>query len=384
MTPPPIKGHPLSISLFLRRNPGRAIPLIVVLALAGLTIAGVIALLRSIDGTILKIYDYNRFFAAITPRGSGDLQPELGVLARQAPGLKETFETSVCVMNAQTIVGRMPFVIFGLRQEEMPKMAAYCKTNLAEGRFPGPGEAAVALSDPVMRNKGLKLGDTVLSPLTPDQFAPTPVRLVGRLSGDVWLGLASYEFVDQNFYPALNNLLLFAESPRDQKRMDRWLEEQFKGKRARVWTYGLIVEETHRSFRNLYFIINIVVVVIALMLSVMMGMLANIYFQQRIVEFGLLQAIGFTRAALLRRVVGETLVVVTLGWATGAITAYAVMTAVREWAMEPRGLVLKPDEWMPYLYTLPVPVFVLAFAAGTIAWRLRRFDPVAIVERKIV
>jgi len=37
-----------------------------------------------------------------------------------------------------------------------------------------------------------------------------------------------------------------------------------------------------------------------------------------------------------------------------------------------------------YQYTLPVPLMVLAFALFTIGWRLRTFDPVAIVERRIV
>jgi hypothetical protein len=72
-----MKHHPLSPLLFLWRNPGRSLPLTLVLALAVLTIACVVALLNSIDRTILKIYDYNRYFAAVTPRGGEQLKPEL-------------------------------------------------------------------------------------------------------------------------------------------------------------------------------------------------------------------------------------------------------------------------------------------------------------------
>jgi hypothetical protein len=36
----------------------------------------------------------------------------------------------------------------------------------------------------------------------------------------------------------------------------------------------------------------------------------------------------------------------------------------------------------PWLFTLPIPVAVLAASAGTIGWTLSRLDPVAIIERR--
>ena len=378
------RRHPLSPILFLVRNPGRSLPLTLVLALAVLTIASVVALLNSIDRTILKIYDYNRYFAAITPRGSNRLKPELMERLNQAPYYAASYETVVCFMNAETIVGKMPFVIFGLEQEQMPLLAARCRLTLKEGRYPRSGEAGVALSEPLMRNKNLKLGDVVLSPLIPDQYAPVPVRVVGVLKGDTWLAIGSLEFIRDHFFPPTRNLLIFASEPRYQPRLDAWLRQAFKGEQARVWTYAELQEETHRAFKNLYFITGIVVVVVAVMLATMTGLLANIYFQQRLVEFGLLQAIGFTRRSLLARVSIETITVVALGWVLGVVSTIGVLLWAKVRIMEPRGLYLEPFDPIAYYYTLPVPLMVLAFALFTIGWRLRTFDPVAIVERRIV
>lgn len=379
-----LRFPPLSPWLFILRNPGRTFPLGLVLLLAVLTIAGVIALLNSIDRTILKIYDYNRYFAAITPRGSERLDPALEQLVRRSPLVGEIFTTNVCFMTVQTIVGKMPFVIFGLRQPELPRMAAYCQLRLAQGRYPAPGAPEVILSEPLLKNKNLKIGDILLSPLVPDQYAPVPARIVGVLKGETWLALTSYEFVQAHFYPPLENLLVFAKEARKQPALDRWISLQLKGKQARVWIYQGLVEETQRSFRNLYFIIRIVVLVISLMLAIMMGLLSNIYFQQRVVEFGLLQAIGLTRRSILKRVSMETTVVVLLGWTLGLILTFGVLTLGKAYVMAPRGLYLEPLDSVAYRYTIPVPVMMLLFAIGTIAWRLRRFDPVAIVERRIV
>jgi hypothetical protein len=225
-----LKRHPLSPMLFLMRNPGRSLPLTLVLALAVLTIASVVALLNSIDRTILKIYDYNRYFAAITPRGSNKLKQELVERIERAPYYAASYETVVCFMNAETIVGKMPFVIFGLEQDQMEPLAARCRLDLREGRYPLPGEAGVVLSEPLMRNKNLKLGDVVLSPLIPDQYAPVPVRVVGVLHGDTWLAIGSLEFIRDNFFPPTRNLLIFATEPRYQPRLDAWIRESTQGR----------------------------------------------------------------------------------------------------------------------------------------------------------
>jgi len=266
----------------------------------------------------------------------------------------------------------------------MPLLAARCRLTLKEGRYPRSSEAGVALSEPLMRNKNLKLGDVVLSPLIPDQYAPVPVRVVGVLKGDTWLAIGSLEFIRDHFFPPTRNLLIFASEPRYQPRLDAWLRQAFKGEQARVWTYAELQEETHRAFKNLYFITGIVVVVVAVMLATMTGLLANIYFQQRLVEFGLLQAIGFTRRSLLARVSIETITVVALGWVLGVVSTIGVLLWAKVRIMEPRGLYLEPFDPIAYYYTLPVPLMVLAFALFTIGWRLRTFDPVAIVERRIV
>ncbi|CUU01468.1 lipoprotein-releasing system permease protein [Armatimonadetes bacterium GBS] len=376
--------HPLSPLLFLVRNPGRSLPLTLVLALAVLTVASVVALLNSIDRTILKIYDYNRYFAAISPRGSDRLKPELIARIQQAPYYATHFETVVCFMNAETIVGKMPFVVFGLKQEHIEPLVSRCRLKIKEGRYPQPNQPEVALSEPLMRNKKLKLGDVVLSPFIPDQYAPVPVRVVGVLEGDTWLAISSYEFIRNHFFAPVRNLIIFATDVRFQPRLDKWLRETLRGEQARVWTYAELQEETHKAFQNLYFITGVVVVVVAFMLATMTGLLANIYFQQRLVEFGLLQAIGYTRRELLFRVSTETIVVVVLGWVVGVLVALGVLFWAKTAVMEPRGLYMEPLDPIAYRYTLPVPLMVLTFALATIGWRLRTFDPVAIVERRIV
>jgi hypothetical protein len=141
------RRHPLSPILFLVRNPGRSLPLTLVLALAVLTIASVVALLNSIDRTILKIYDYNRYFAAITPRGSNRLKPEL--MERLTPGavLRNFLRDGRLLYERGDHRGQDAVCDF---RAGAGADAAACRARrltLKEGRYPRSGEAGVALSN---------------------------------------------------------------------------------------------------------------------------------------------------------------------------------------------------------------------------------------------
>jgi hypothetical protein len=63
-------------------------------------------------------------------------------------------------------------------------------------------------------------------------------------------------------------------------------------------------------FSILYRILDVVIGTLVLVITFMMGMLMNIYQSQRLVEFGLLQAIGYTKKQLFARVFAETAIVI--------------------------------------------------------------------------
>jgi ABC-type antimicrobial peptide transport system permease subunit len=130
--------------------------------------------------------------------------------------------------------------------------------------------------------------------------------------------------------------------------------------------------------------LNVVIATLVFVITLMMGMLINIYLSQRLVEFGLLQALGYTKRQLLYRVLKETVSVVLIGWALGVLLAYGLLRLTKAWLMDPRAFALDPLDPTAFLYTIPIPVAILAVASLTLIGRFRRFDPVGIVERRLV
>jgi ABC-type antimicrobial peptide transport system permease subunit len=150
-----------------------------------------------------------------------------------------------------------------------------------------------------------------------------------------------------------------------------------------VYTYPSLERDTTETFRILFKILNVVVGLLVTVITIMMGMLINIYLGQRIVEFGLLQAIGFTQRRLISRAIFEASLIVVVGWVLGVLAAGALLYIIQLVLMKPRGFYLDPTDPIAYAYSIPVPIAILAAAALTVWWRFRKFDPISVVERRI-
>jgi putative ABC transport system permease protein/lipoprotein-releasing system permease protein len=52
--------------------------------------------------------------------------------------------------------------------------------------------------------------------------------------------------------------------------------------------------------------------------------------------------------------------------------------------MAPKAFALEIFDTKAYLYTIPLPLCILVVAAVSVILRFRRFDPVGVVERRLV
>lgn len=208
--------------------------------------------------------------------------------------------------------------------------------------------------------------------------------MVGILESSEWIMLGDYEYQRANHFPPVDGVLLFAKDGPSQTKLDDWALSAYKGERAQVLIFAELNRDTELMFRTLYRILNVVIATLVLVITIMMGMLINIHQSQRTVEFGLLQALGFTKKRLIGRVVVETLWVVVIGWAIGILVSYFLLVAVDRALMYPNAYALQTLDWQAFSYTTPVPFAIFSVGILTIIHKFRTFDPVGIVERRIV
>lgn len=372
--------------MYLRRNAGKSLPLTLVIVMAVLLIAGIVALINSIPLSIRTIYAYSQNYLGITPRGDPLQTPLLKAIVEQESPVPIDRILTVRGSEAQvaSIVGDWPFAVLALQPEDFGYYLQRMGMTRLEGRLPRPGAPEAVISEPVARNRNLRLGSELIGPDQNEAYSPQSVKVVGIAHTPNWLMLTPYEYHVQHHFPPIDVLLVFAKNRADQDRLDAWAMQRFEGQRARLFAYQQLEEEADSMFKILYKILNVIIGTLVLVITFMMGMLMNIYLSQRVPEFGLLQALGYSRATIVRRVLGETALVVGVGWVLGLVAAYGLLSLVRHLLMDPQAFALDPLDRTAYLYSVPVPLAILLTGVLTVMGRFRRFDPVSVVERRLV
>lgn len=356
------------------------------IVLAVLLVVGIVSLLNSIPLSIRTIYGYSKQSLALTPRGDASQTQRLISYAQgHSPVPIERIITCRASSSmVRSIVGKWPFYVVGLKQEDMAWYLERQHAKLIEGRLPNAGAPEAVITTPVAKNLGLHLGSTLLGPRNTDDYSPHEVKVVGIAESDAWLMADPYEYQVANHFPPIDFAMIFAYNLHDQSILDHWADRAFRGKRAQVLAYHLLERETNQNFATLYKILNVVIGALVLVITLMMGMLINIYQSQRLVEFGLLQAIGYTKKKLIFRAISESAIVVLVGWGLGILLACGLLMLVKAQLMDPNAWALNPIDWVSFIYTLPAPICILSVAMLTVMLRFRRFDPVGVVERRLV
>jgi ABC-type lipoprotein release transport system permease subunit len=349
-------------------------------------IAGIVSLMNSIPLSVKTIYSYSRYSLGVSPRGD---QSQLDEIRQRLDESTPVPIEKVVVCRANTamvdsIVGKWPFVVFGFEQDDMRYYVQKLGGELADGDYPNVGMPEAVVSRPVATNLGIDLGDELLGPSQSDSYSPFSVKVVGIVESNEWIMFMPIEYHRQFHFPPVDVLLVFTGNLVDQEVLDQWALKEFKGDRARLYAFSDLETQTETAFRTLYTILNVVIASLVVVLTIMMGMLMNIYQSQRVQEFGLLQALGYRKSAILGRVLSEIMVVLAGSWLLGVLSAFALLMVVKAQLFDPRAFALDPYDPSTYLYSTPVPVMIFLVAALDFIVRLKKFDPVGVVERRLV
>ena len=386
---------PLSPLTYYRRNIWRVLPVGGAIMISVFLIAAIVTLLNSVDDSIRTNYGSVSRFAIIAPQFAPDVPPKVLAQAAKAPGLKQQITSIPYFVLIQTVFGQMPVPIYGLEQNDMRAITAATGNKLAQGRYPGVNEPEIALSRAWANNLHLKIGETFVpdNPRLPS--LTDPQKLVGIFDGGESIAITdkayamlelpevvqrpSYMYIPQSQAQTLK-LAAYLDSITDNPKKFGLVKEDVN--RLRVFTFDGLVNELRKSLAFLYRFLAIADIMVIGAVALLSGFLANIYFEQRLGEFGLLAALGFRRERLARRLIIETGSLVLFSWVIGLGLTALIFAALDHFYMIPNGLILSKIGRDAMLYTLPTPLIVGAASLATVLLRLYRLDPIEIMERR--
>ena len=375
--------EPLSPLTYARRNGRKILPTVIILTFVVMLVVSILTTIAGLkDSTMVFTREFDHW-TIVFPRNTPRLSKGTLEAIAAHPAAERVVDLRNCFVKVKTLVGPVPFNLRGARAGEMEYFMARVGARLKEGALPTPGTNEVALHENLMKANGWPLGREFGMNVEEDDWMPGRFKVTGILEGPTPLGLASYDY--------LNNPVLYAFSP---KLLERVIAVARPGRTAelnaflraipevKVYDKARAVDDVSQGFDRILLILNFISMTLIAVVSVVVGLIHNIFFGQRTDEFAILLAIGHTKRRLFRKVVAETGAIMAVSWATGVGLAIALVWTFGSFVLAPRGLELPIGQGTPVLVSLSLPLIALLFAGATVMGRLRKLDPVSIIERR--
>jgi ABC-type lipoprotein release transport system permease subunit len=284
---------------------------------------------------------------------------------------------------------------YGVYAEDMAYLVELYGLELKEGHLPRPRTNEMVISEVVAQNRDLQIGDVVGDPDHP-AYPNAPRSLAEFVISGIfarptapedenWLAFVSLEFLESheayNIPDDVTRLIVVPKAGQ-KAALDNWLENELASDEVWVATYRQRVARAQEKTRSMILTIALLESAIAVVAAIALAVLNYIFVSQRQSEFGVLHALGYGRLRLVWRTMREAAFTTGAAWGLSAILCLIGLLYLQFRVFTPLGLKLNLLNLTPWLFTLPIPVAVLAVTSGTIARTLSKLDPVSIIERR--
>jgi ABC-type lipoprotein release transport system permease subunit len=287
-------------------------------------------------------------------------------------------------LDINLLAGNAQFDLYGVDQSGMQRLLNLYGDRLVAGRLPKSNINEIAISEEVARARNVTVGGKVGNNIDELDRLPDTFTVTGILQGPTRIGVIPLEYMTQHylFERRYQGLVVVPQAGQEQQVHDQMVR-LIGNQPFRIFDWAYIKAKIDSLIANLDTINRFLIVLVTIVLSLVVGLLNNLFFRQRMNEFGLLAAVGYSRWGLIMRVAWESLGVTAASWLLGMGLGVAVLSWFNTIFIVPHGLLMNVFDWnLLITHTLPIPLMVFVFGMGTVAWQLLRLDPISIIERR--
>jgi len=314
-------------------------------------------------------------------------QPGLDKLvadSQRIPGTAFVKRDAYSNLDINLLAGNAQFDLYGFDPQGMGQLLTLYGDRVVAGRLPAANANEIAVSEEIARSRHVWVGGKLGNALDELDRLPDTFTVVGIIQGPTRLGVIPLDYMTEHylFERRYQGLVVVPQAGHEQVVHDQ-LQKLVAGSAFRLFDWAYIKSKIDSLIANLDAINTFLILLVTIVLSLVVGLLNNLFFRQRMNEFGLLAAVGYSRWGLIMRVALESFGVTLAAWIIGVGLGVAVLSWFNLTFIVPHGLLMNIFDWnVLALHTLPIPLMVFAFGMGTVAWQLLRLDPISIIERR--
>jgi putative ABC transport system permease protein len=374
--------RPLSVLTYFINNRKRSYAAFIAISLSVFLLYNLQIIINSSwKVTELAFVEPQKSYSSISPKGTL-LDPGMVESIRQWDCVEKVIPWVFQYINFNCMVGGDTGTkVFTLYPEDMSEMMSVLDMKLIQGRLPNPEKNEIAIHRLLAKNRALEIGDIIGSHIERDEALRGEYQIVGFVDGKSILSFASLGrwMKDNEVYDPYRFGIIILSKPGQFEELNRRLE-YLPMTDLDLRTLSLVKLRSQDSSKGLFVVLNLINLMVILIVSICVGFLTYIYMYQRRGEFGLLNAMGYTRQEVLARSFKEIIILCFLGFIFGVFLSITSGAILHYALFYPRGQIIRLWDLDYLLKTGCIPLFATLFSMIPV-WRLLvGLDPVSILE----
>ncbi len=384
--------NPLSPLTYYRRHIRNTVLLI---ALISLSTIGLYLMVGVLDSIPLRANTNDLTqVSRVSPVGGGVLQSGVISQIQVNPDVERVLPDNGLHIAYPVLIGVETLYLSGVSPDDADYLMKYANLRIKEGRMFAPRTNEIVLTDAVARALDLQVGDEIDRSISEEFYyrVVTPLTVVGILEGDPTadvedgltprFGFISGDYLDSHelYAPRQHGLIVVPKAGR-LTALNEFLETAVSSSNTDVVTINELLRFVSMARQSLYVIFGLMNTLVAVVVALVMAAINRIALMQRVEELGVLNALGFDRKTLTRRMIGETAVITTFGWLVGLVFSLACLVYLRDTVLYARGADLGLWNPAPLFFVIPIPLAIIISAMVSVRRVFARLDAVQILEQ---
>jgi putative ABC transport system permease protein len=381
--------RPLTALKYFWQNKRRAATVFVVLLLAVSVVSFITSLVTSLMVDANKTYlDGLLKMSYISPTSSSMFLSDSTVKKVNGfSNVDHTYNVNIQDTTMTALMGNIGTQVFiPDKVADISKIMRDMDVKLSAGRLPSARGYEIAMSERLLKNKGLKIGDYIGSDVNDQEYLNGKYRIVGSLKGESIVSLANkstyIESLKSSGMKIAKSMGMIVISKAGKlSKMNKQLAS-ISSKTASVTTYDSVLKILNSELASANTLLTIIIIVVVFIISLSIGAMIYIVYMNRSEEFGILHAIGYRKSFINNMIFKELVSLSAVCWVGGYLFSWLLISGINKFLLQPKGQALYFFSTTGLLNTLIIPVMVVLCATVPIFRKLKKWDPIAVIERR--
>lgn len=380
---------PLSPFKFFIENKKNTALISIILILSMAVVSFITSLVTSIilDAENANLKSYENFSVVYKTNEELFLKDSVVAEVTAYPEIKKSMNVMVTNTYFLSLMGSTSAAVYFIEDPaELKYVADISKLSILEGRLPQDNdEFEIALHNSLLKNKNLSVGDYVGNDVQDDEWLPGKYRIVGSLKGEALIGFGNKSVLSQAYkeqgLPDKPMALLLIPKDGELNALNQRLEELDRNE-ASTANYTSFRRAIDNQTASMNVLLQIVIFIVVFILSISVGALVYIIYLGRSDEFGILYAMGYGRKFVKRKIIKEISALAIVCWFIGYLLSFIMINSINFLILAQKGQHLYFFTLTGFINTLFIPVMVLICSSYPILKKLKKWDPIAVIERR--